>query len=183
MSAAKHGFGSEPECRIKTGGGHAHLGELKEEALQLNNVHEITAHQNLLSYLQTGPRHRSSLLMEKPRPANECHISIKEDKRSYRFHSAAAEDVMGLVIFHQDIIENDLDGTEDFTNALSTPDSIYGDDRAVLWCNCEASILSVGTDGKLAGVVKSMTKTRGWCVVPRGYALYCVGTGGHLKKA
>ncbi|KAK7219254.1 hypothetical protein V2G26_007257 [Clonostachys chloroleuca] len=103
------------------------------------------------------------------------------DKTSYSpFLPQLASERRGI---HMDSVENDLDGTEDFTNALSTPDSIYGDGGVVLWRNCEASILSVSTDGKLGGVVKSMTKMQGSCVVPRGYALYCVGTGGHLKKA
>ena len=81
----------------------------------------------------------------------------------------------------KDVVESDLDGTEDFANALSTPDSIYGEGRVVIWRQCEASILSVGTDGKLGSVVKNMTKKQGRCVVPRGYALYCVGAGGQLK--
>lgn len=82
-----------------------------------------------------------------------------------------------------DIDENDLDGTEDFTNAVSTPDLVYGDGGVVLWRECEASVLVVGAGGKLGDVVKIMEKTKGWCTLPRGYVLYCVGTGGRLKKA
>jgi len=83
----------------------------------------------------------------------------------------------------QDTTENDLDGTEDWTNASSTPNAIIGDGGEVIWRDCQASILPVSLDGKFGKAVKIMAKNKGRCVVPRGYALYCVGAGGQLKKA
>lgn len=80
-----------------------------------------------------------------------------------------------------DVDEHDLDGTEDFAGALSTPNAIHGTDQAVLWRKCEASIISVESGG-FGPVMKKMAKSQGWCIVPRGYALYCVGDGGQLKK-
>lgn len=82
-----------------------------------------------------------------------------------------------------EIVANELRGNEDFTNALRTPEAIYGNDGVVFWRDCsQAIILEVNNDGKLGKIVKNMS-TSGWCVLPRGYALYCLGDGGRLKKA
>ncbi|KAG7408428.1 hypothetical protein Forpe1208_v012034 [Fusarium oxysporum f. sp. rapae] len=81
-----------------------------------------------------------------------------------------------------DVDEHDLDGTEDFANALKTPYAIHGTDQTVLWRDCEASIISIESEGGHATVIKKMKNKQGWCIVPRGYALYCVGDGGQLKK-
>lgn len=80
-----------------------------------------------------------------------------------------------------EVDEHDLDGTEDFANALSTPNAIHGAGQVVLWCTCEASIMTLESGG-LGAVAKKMRKKQGWCIVPRGYALYCVGDGGKMKE-
>ena len=85
-------------------------------------------------------------------------------------------------MFLEDITENDLDGSEDWMSALSTPNVIVGSGGEVIWRDCHASIMLVGSDGKYGKVVKIMEKKKGRCVLLRGYALYGVGIGGQLKQ-